>query len=133
MPVKTGIQKSILDSLFRGNDKFSKQASGNRTRSDEREFNMEKKNQTPKERIEALEDIKLRGLYLHGYAFSADATPIVFDTLEYQQLVDQFYQENQDLVTPVIHRACRENYEFFMTIVEQALNQCRTLQDTTAE
>ena len=133
MPVKTGIQKSILDSLFRGNDKFSKQASGNRTRSDEREFNMEKKNQTPKERVEALEDIKLRGLYLHGYAFSADATPIVFDTLEYQQLVDQFYQENQDLVTPVIHRACRENYEFFMTIVEQALNQCRTLQDTTAE
>jgi len=74
-------------------------------------------------RIEALEDIKLRGLYLHGYAFSADATPILFDTAEYQQLVDQFYEENKDLVTPVIHRACRENYEFFMTIVEQALNR----------
>jgi len=76
-------------------------------------------------RLEALEDIKLRGLYLHGYAFSADATPIVFDTLEYQQLVDQFYEENQDLVTPVIHRACRENYEFFMTMVEKVLNQIR--------
>ena len=84
-------------------------------------------------RIEALEDIKLRGLYLHGYAFSADETPIVFDTLEYQKLVDQFYEENQDLVTPVIHRACRENYEFFMTIVEQALNQLRSRQDTTAD
>ena len=94
---------------------------------------MEKKTPAREKRIEALEDIKLRGLYLHGYAFSADATPIVFDTLEYQQLVDQFYQENQDLVTPVIHRACRENYEFFMTIVEKALNHCRTLQDTTAE
>lgn len=94
---------------------------------------MEKKIQTPNERIEALEDIKLRGLYLHGYAFSADETPIVFDTLEYQQLVDQFYEENQDLVTPVIHRACRENYEFFMTIVEQALNQLRSRQDTTAD
>ena len=40
---------------------------------------MEKKTQSPNERIEALEDIKLRGLYLHGYAFSADETPIVFE------------------------------------------------------
>ena len=94
---------------------------------------MDKKMKTPHERIEALEDIKLRGLYLHGYAFSADETPIVFDTLEYQQLVDQFYEENQDLVTPVIHRACRENYEFFMTIVEQALNQLRARQDTSTD
>jgi hypothetical protein len=86
---------------------------------------MEKKNQTPNERIEALEDIKLRGLYLHGYAFTADSAPILFDSKEYQQLVDQFYQENQDLVTPVIHRACRENYEFFMTMVEKVLNQIR--------
>ena len=77
---------------------------------------------TPKERIAAIEDIKLRGMYLHGYAFTADAAPIVFDTAEYQQLVDQFYEENKDLVTPVIYRACRENYEFFMTIVEKALN-----------
>ena len=61
-------------------------------------------------------------MYLGGYAITADAAPILFDTLEYQQLVDQFYEENKDLVTPVIHRACRENYEFFMTIVEQALS-----------
>ena len=73
-------------------------------------------------RIEALEDIKLRGLYLHGYAITADSAPILFDTAEYQQLVDQFYEENKDLVTPVIHRACRENYEFFMTMVEKTLN-----------
>jgi|WetSurMetagenome_2_1015567.scaffolds.fasta_scaffold13540_4 hypothetical protein len=140
MPVKTGIQKSILDSLFRGNDKFSKQASGNRTRSDEREFNMEKKRPTeetqkekltPKERIAAIEEIKLRGLFLGGYAITADAAPIVFDTAEYQQLVDQFYEENKDVVTPVMLRACRENYEFFMTIVEKALNQFIE-QDTTA-
>ena len=77
---------------------------------------------TPKERIAAIEEIKLRGLFLGGYAITADAAPIVFDTAEYQQLVDQFYKENMDLVTPVILRACRENYEFFMTIVEKALN-----------
>jgi hypothetical protein len=93
---------------------------------------MEKKMQTPKERIEALEDIKLQGLYLQGYAITADAAPIVFDTQEYQQLVDQFYQENQDLVTPVIHRACRENYEFFMTIVETALNHFTELDAGTS-
>ncbi|NTV54706.1 MAG: helix-turn-helix domain-containing protein, partial [Syntrophaceae bacterium] len=29
------------------------------------------------------------------------------------------------LVTPVVYRACRESYEFFMTIVEKALNQLR--------
>jgi hypothetical protein len=82
----------------------------------------QKDKRSPKERIATIEDIKLRGMYLHGYAFTADATPIVFDTAEYQQLVDQFYEENKDLVTPVIYRACRENYEFFMTIVEKALN-----------
>jgi hypothetical protein len=91
----------------------------------------QKKKLTPKERIEAIEDIKLRGLFLHGYAFTADAAPIVFDTAEYQQLVDQFYEENQELVTPVVLRACRENYEFFMTMVEKALNHFIEL-DTAA-
>jgi hypothetical protein len=91
---------------------------------------MEKKTQTRKDRIEALEDIKLRGLYLGGYAITADAAPIVFDTLEYQQLVDQFYEENKDLVTAVIHRACRENYEFFMTIVEQAISHFRETEES---
>jgi len=80
---------------------------------------------TREERVEALEDIKLRGLYLHGYAITADAAPILFDSSEYQQLVDQFYEENKDLITPVIHRACRENYEFFMTMVEKTLNHFR--------
>ena len=80
------------------------------------------KTQTSKERIEALEDIKLRGLYLQGYAITMDSAPVLFDSSEYRQLVDQFYEENRDLVTPVIHRACRESYEFFMTIVEKTLN-----------
>ena len=84
-----------------------------------------KKQDAPNPRIEALEDIKLRGLYLHGYAITADSAPIVFDSDEYRRLVDQFYEENPDVVTPVIHRACRENYEFFMTMVEKALNHCR--------
>ncbi len=87
----------------------------------------QKKNPSPKKaapnpRVEALEDIKLRGLYLHGYAITHDSAPIVFDTEEYRLLVDQFYEENRDIVTPVVHRACRENYEFFMTMVEKALN-----------
>ncbi len=94
---------------------------------------MEKKIQTRNSRINALEDIKLRALYLHGYAFTMDATPILFDSEEYQRLVDLFYEENKDLVTPVIHRACRESYEFFMTIVEQALNRLRTQQNSEAE
>jgi len=81
------------------------------------------KKAAPNPRIEALEDIKLRGLYLHGYAITHDSAPIVFDTDEYRKLVDQFCEENKDLVTPAIHRACRENYEFFMTMVEKALNQ----------
>jgi hypothetical protein len=87
----------------------------------------EKKERTPKDRIAAIEEIKLRGLYLGGYAITADSAPIVFDSAEYQQLVDQFYGENKDFVSPVMHRACRENYEFFMTIVEKALNQFREL------
>ena len=81
------------------------------------------KKAAPDPRIEALEDIKLRGLYLHGYAITMDSAPVVFDTEEFRSLVDQFYEENRDLVTPVIHRACRQNYEFFMTMVEKTLNE----------
>ena len=84
-----------------------------------------KKKKSAENRISAIEDIKLRGLYLHGYAITMDTAPLVFDTEEYRRLVDQFYEENKDLVTPVIHRACRENFEFFMTIVEKALNHFR--------
>ncbi len=90
----------------------------------------EKEKPSPKDRIAALEEIKLRGLYLGGYAITADSAPIVFDSAEYQQLVDQFYEENKDFVTPVMQRACRENYEFFMTIVEKALNHFIDLDST---
>lgn len=81
------------------------------------------KKEAPNPRVEALEDIKLRGLYLHGYAITMAAAPIVFDTDEYRRLVDQFYEENGDVITPAMYRACLENYEFFMTMVEKALNQ----------
>jgi len=80
----------------------------------------------PNPRVEALEDIKLRGLFLHGYAITINAAPVIFDTEEFRGLVDQFYEENRDIVTPAIHRACRENYEFFMTMVERALNHFNT-------
>lgn len=80
------------------------------------------KKAAPNPRVEALEDIKMRGLYLHGYAITMAAAPIVFDTAEYRRLVDQFYEENGDLITPAMYRACLENYEFFMTMVEKALN-----------
>ena len=83
----------------------------------------------PNPRVEAIEDIKMRGLYLHGYAITMDTAPIVFDSDEYRRLVEQFYEENGDFVTPVIYRACLENYEFFMTMVEKALNHFSAAQD----
>ena len=88
------------------------------------------KKAAPNPRVEALEDIKMRGLYLHGYAITLAAAPIVFDSDEYRRLVDQFYEENGDLVTPAMYRACLENYEFFMTMVEKALNHFRAEQDS---
>ena len=87
------------------------------------------KEAAPNPRVEALEDIKMRGLYLHGYAITMDTAPIVFDTEEYRRLVGQFYEENSDFITPVIYRACLENYEFFMTMVEKALNHFRAGQE----
>ena len=88
-----------------------------------------KKQAAPNPRVEAIEDIKMRGLYLHGYAITMDTAPIVFDSDEYRRLVEQFYEENGDFVTPVIYRACLENYEFFMTMVEKALNHFSAAQD----
>jgi hypothetical protein len=87
------------------------------------------KTAAPNPRVEAIEDIKMRGLYLHGYAITMDTAPIVFDSTEYRRLVDQFYEENGDFITPVIYRACLENYEFFMTMVEKALNHFSATQD----
>ncbi len=82
---------------------------------------MSDEKKTAAERLDALEDIKMRGLFLHGYAITTDSAPIVFDVEEYRALVEQFFRENEDLLTPIQHRAMKENYEFFMTMVEQLI------------
>lgn len=100
----------------------AKKQAPEKTRAPKKKQVTTKKQEAPNPRIEALEDIKMRGLYLHGYAITMAAAPIVFDTDEYRRLVDQFYEENGDLITPPMYRACLENFEFFMTMVEKALN-----------
>ena len=86
---------------------------------------MEKKTQTRKDRIEALEDIKLRGLTWVATPLRRMRRRSSSTRWSTSSCVDQFYEENKDLVTAVIHRACRENYEFFMTLVEQAISHLR--------
>jgi hypothetical protein len=38
-----------------------------------------------------------------------------------QQLVDRFYQENEDLMAAQQYRAAKKDYEYFIRLVELAL------------
>ena len=67
--------------------------------------------------LESLYEIKLQALriepYLEGGDEKAKAT--------YGNLVDRFYQENEEMMAPQQYEAAKKDFEYFMRLVELAL------------
>lgn len=74
-------------------------------------------------RSTSLEDIKHEALFIQEQLVGTDPAKVMAAYQKFQALVDRFYFENKDIVTERQHRAARDNYDYFIILVETALNR----------
>lgn len=75
-------------------------------------------------KISSINDIKYAALFLQEQLVGTDPEKVKAAYENFQALVDRFYSENPELVSERQHRAARDNFDFFMVLVETALNRC---------
>ena len=77
------------------------------------------------EKIDAVLDIKYEALYLHERLLGG--TPAAYPELErqFEGLVARFYGENGETITPRQYQTARDNYEYFIVLIELVLNKYR--------
>ena len=74
-------------------------------------------------RSTSLEDIKHEALFIQEQLVGTDPAKVMFAYQKFQALVDRFYSENKDIVTERQHRAARDNYDYFIVLVETVLTR----------
>ncbi len=77
-------------------------------------------------KISSLNDIKYGALFLQEKLVGTDPEKVKAAYDNFQALVDRFYSENRELVSERQYRASRDNFDFFMILVETILNRCVT-------
>lgn len=84
-----------------------------------------------KEKIEAVLDIKCDALYLHEQILSGPTEAYGEIEKKFEELVDRFYEDNGEAIKERQYKTARNNYEYFMVLIEQLLNTYReqTLKD----
>ncbi len=75
-------------------------------------------------RVDSLKDIKYSALFLQGQLVGTDPEKVKAAFDSFQILVDRFYRENRDLVSERQYRASRDNFDFFIIVLETTLNRC---------
>ena len=78
---------------------------------------------TPMSKSTSLEDIKYEALFIQEQLVATDPGKVLAAYEKFQALVDRFYSENKDIVTERQYRAARDNYDYFIILVETALNR----------
>lgn len=78
---------------------------------------------TPMSKSTSLEDIKHEALFIQEQLVGTDHGKVMAAYQKFQALVDRFYSENKDIVTERQYRAARDNYDYFIILVETALNR----------
>jgi hypothetical protein len=84
-----------------------------------------------KEKIDAVIDIKCEALYLHEQILSGPTEAYGEIEKKFEELVDRFYEDNGEAIKERQYKTARNNYEYFMVLIEQLLNTYReqTLKD----
>lgn len=72
----------------------------------------------------SLEDIKYSALFLQEQLVGTDPEKVRAAYNSFQDLVDRFYSENRELVSERQYRASRDNFEFFIVLLDTTLNRC---------
>lgn len=76
-------------------------------------------------RLEALEDIKLRALFIQGRLMSADPQTTMAAEKELASLLDLFCEEFRDFITPPMARALKKDFETFIVLIDWTVDHCR--------
>lgn len=84
-----------------------------------------------KEKIDAVIDIKCEALYLHEQILSGSTEAYGEIEKKFEELADRFYEDNGEAIKERQYKTARNNYEYFMVLIEQLLNTYReqTLKD----
>ncbi len=82
-------------------------------------------------KISSLQDIKYGALFLQSQLVGTDPEKVKTAYESFQALVDRFYSENREIVSERQYRASRDNFDFFLILVETALNSCIAENEST--
>ncbi len=82
-------------------------------------------------KISSIKDIKYSALFLQNQLVGTDPEQVKAAYDSFQALVDRFYSENSDIVSERQYRASRDNYDFFLILVETILNRCIAENEST--
>jgi hypothetical protein len=73
-----------------------------------------------------LQEIKLSALAILVRINSTDTADVQNAMGEYAALVDRFYRDNENLMAPQQHRAAKQDFEYFMRLLELAIQYSAT-------
>jgi hypothetical protein len=80
-------------------------------------------------KLNALEDIKLRALYIEKRFMSNDPEETMLAESELAELQDRFCDEYRDFITPPMARAARKDFNTFLVLIEWALDYYKKTSD----
>ena len=84
-----------------------------------------------KKKIDAVIDIKCEALYLHEQILGGSTEAYGEIEKKIEELADRFYEDNGEAIKERQYKTARNDYEYFMVLIEQLLNTYReqTLND----
>jgi hypothetical protein len=80
-------------------------------------------------KLNALEDIKLRALYIEKRFMSNDPEETMLAESELAALQDRFCDENRDFITPPMARAVKKDFNTFLALIDWALDYYKKTSD----
>ncbi len=78
-----------------------------------------------KETSEFLLEIKISALLLQNNRGSAHLGEILLVQAEIDDLVDRFYEGVQDLVSADQYEKAKEDFHYFLALIDSTLNRCK--------
>lgn len=71
--------------------------------------------------IDSMLEIKTAVLDLEKYLLSKDVVVVKRAQGKYENLIDRFFQENENLLAPQQHKACIHDMGYFLSLIESAI------------
>jgi len=77
--------------------------------------------------LESILHFKYTVLYLQGSLFGPDPESVSKAQAEFEALVDRFFELHPDLVSERQYRTARNDSDFFLIVLETAIERCKAV------